>query len=387
MKLTELVSEAQLAAMVAQGYVSVRTHPTLPLAIYNYSKAAQWDGVWNPVTLACRGLIVNMDTGEVVARPLAKFFTWGQSECPDLPLDAIVHVADKADGSLGILYPDGDGWAIATRGLFASDQAVHATEVLRSKYPHFTPVNGYTYLFEIVYPENRVVVDYGDTDDLILLGYVEITTGEFIPAAPNHETWYGPKAQSFGYMTVGAALAMPARVGAEGIVLHRPETGDMVKVKQSDYIALHRIMTDLTARTLWEHLAVNDVHSTIGDVRKTASRLHMDPVRVQQVLDVGPDWMSDYVADALPDEFHQWVRDVIDDLLSRKAGLDRSFRKQFQQLQAVSPTRKDFAELVKDRRDKGILFALYQGQDIGPVLWSLIYPAADKPFEQSEEVA
>jgi RNA ligase len=239
-------------------------------------------------------------------------------------------------------------------------------------------------------------VNYGDMDDLVLLGAVDVESGEFLPHNPHDKwngvlwQWTGPVASSFGEMTFGDALAMPPREGAEGIVVQRPDTGDMVKVKQNDYIALHRILTNITARTLWEHLAVNDVGNSsgdLGDVRKIASRLHMDPVRVQQILDVGPDWMSDYVADALPDEFHGWVREVISDLLDRKVRLDRSFRKQFEQLHKVSPTRKDFAELVKDRRDKGILFALYQGQDIGPSIWSLIYPAADKPFEQSEEVA
>src|SRR5439155_17561955 len=48
--------------------------------------------------------------------------------------------------SLGILYPTPEGHAIATRGSFASEQALHATEVLREKYAAFEPPAGHTVL-------------------------------------------------------------------------------------------------------------------------------------------------------------------------------------------------------------------------------------------------
>jgi RNA ligase len=390
MKLTDLLPERLLAAMIAQNYVTVRVHPTEPLAIYNYTAAASYDNVWNDVTLACRGLIVNHQTGEVVARPLAKFFTWGQPQCPRIHSDAVVHVADK----LGILYPAAGRWSIATRGSFLSDQAQHATRTLRSgKYMDFVPRYGYTYLFEIVYPANRIVVDYGDTDDLVLLGVVDTNTGDFFPATDDFRSqalgWPGPTAQSFGEMTFAQALAMPPRDGAEGIVVLRLATGDMVKIKQDDYIALHRILTNITARTLWEHLAVNDVHGSIMDFRKTAARLHMDPVRVEQVLAVGADWQKVFIADALPDEFHTWVQDTINRL---SGDILWSNERVWSEFNAVlrdvgGDDRKAFAAAVAQHPDRSFLFALYNGHDIRPELWRRAYPSPEKPFAQSEEVA
>jgi RNA ligase len=389
MKLTELLPEPLLVQMITQGYVSVRTHPTEPLAIYNYTKAAQYDSVWNPVTLACRGLIVNHETGEIVARPLAKFFTWGQAECPNLPLDAQVHVADKADGSLGIAYPTGDGWAVATRGSFTSDQAVHATELLRSKYPTFDPAGGYTYLFEIVYPDNRIVLDYGDTDDLILLGLVENGTGDFFPCDGGLRSrgfgWAGKHAKSFGWMTFAEALALPPRSNAEGVVLLRPNTGEMVKVKQDDYVALHRILTNVTARTLWEFLAVNATHGGIMDVKKTASRLRMDPDRVREVLAAGADWERTFLAGNLPDEFHDWARKTIRGLVQAQGLIESRTRVIFAEIQAASTTRKEFADQAKGMVASGLLFALLDGRDITPETWLMTYPPADKPFADREE--
>jgi putative RNA ligase len=41
-----------------------------------------------------------------------------------------------------------------------------------------------TVLVEIVYPANRIVLDYGGLDDLILLGAVDIATGRTFGPGP-----------------------------------------------------------------------------------------------------------------------------------------------------------------------------------------------------------
>ena len=66
------------------------------------------------MTLACRGLIVDAASGVVLARPYPKFFNHDQPGAPDLRMDAPADITDKSDGSLGVLYPDGDGFAVAT---------------------------------------------------------------------------------------------------------------------------------------------------------------------------------------------------------------------------------------------------------------------------------
>jgi RNA ligase len=196
-----------LARALADGHVRAQTHPTAPLTIYNYTEHCAFASAWTEVTLTCRGLIVE-ETGRIVARPLKKFFNHNQPGAPLVSLDEPVSVTDKADGSLGIIYDGPDGLAVATRGSFASAQAVHATSVLRQRYAGWAPPDGLTVLAEIIYPENRIVLDYGGMDDLVLLGAVEIATGRsFGPeAVPG---WPGPIVESFEYETFGAALAAP----------------------------------------------------------------------------------------------------------------------------------------------------------------------------------
>ena len=61
--LSDILDPARLHAMLAQGFVRTQAHPSRPLAIYNYTEACQFAGVWNEITLACRGLVVDSGTG------------------------------------------------------------------------------------------------------------------------------------------------------------------------------------------------------------------------------------------------------------------------------------------------------------------------------------
>src|SRR5690349_16609824 len=109
MQLDNLLDRDLLAAMLANGYVRSQTHPALPLRIFNYSEKTQYERMWNPVTRTCRGLIINDETGEIVARPFPKFFNYGEPATEGLDTSGPACTTDKMDGSLGIMYPTGAG--------------------------------------------------------------------------------------------------------------------------------------------------------------------------------------------------------------------------------------------------------------------------------------
>jgi RNA ligase len=150
-----------------EGLVVKQTHPTLPLTIWNYSLKTQYDNLWDEVTLQARGLVTD-ENGNVVARTFKKFFNLEEKKfTPTSDFD----VYEKMDGSLGIFFYYEGGWIMATRGSFTSDQAVKGYEMM-FKYDFTSLHKNYTYLFEIIYPENRIVVQY-DFEDLVLLGMIE----------------------------------------------------------------------------------------------------------------------------------------------------------------------------------------------------------------------
>lgn len=158
-----------LVKAIDEDLVTQRKHPDLPLWIYNYGPEVQYRKLWNDVTLNCRGLILDEDFN-IVARPWKKFFNLGQVNLP-IQFDDRVEVMDKADGSLGILYNNAYNWvegnlwipdsfAIATRGSFVSEQAIGATKIWNESYSDIVVPDGFTFLFEILLPWNRIVLNY-----------------------------------------------------------------------------------------------------------------------------------------------------------------------------------------------------------------------------------
>ena len=262
--LSDIFDPNDLALLIKEGYVRVQTHPTLPYTIYNYTEKAQFEHAWNDVTLACRGLIAHTTSGRIIARPFAKFFTIDQSDSPfvpDIPWNEAYRVYDKIDGSLGILYPTGGGeYGVASRGSFTSEQAVHATRVWAERYAHTAkPQEGTTYLFEIVYPDNRIVVDYKGFDDLVLIGCVNNFTGRTRGpgSAMLHLLWPGPVAEEYD----PDVIHQDERPDREGYVLHFGESDHRVKVKHETYLNLHRIITNANTKNVWRAWAEGDLEA------------------------------------------------------------------------------------------------------------------------------
>lgn len=352
--LRQVLDPAELFIAVRDGFVTARSHPTEPLRILNYTAKAQYDRAWNPTIMACRGLIYRTDTEEVVARPFHKFFNYGEADCPAFDLSAPVVVTDKLDGSLGILYPTSKGHAIATRGAFTSDQAIHATMTWHIKgYEASTQFSlDWTLLFEVIYPQNRIVLNYGTIDDLVLLGAVEIATGRTMDAqiVADAFNWRGPVAETFPYRTLAEALNAPPRLNAEGLVIHFPDTDERVKVKQADYVELHRIVTGLNERAVWEHLSSGQPMETLYD--------------------------------ALPDEFHGWVRGIASALTAKTEALAAAIELTYTEIVLTLPSdfsRKDFALQAVKSPHRAALFARLDGKDYWPMVWEAVKPEAVKP--------
>lgn len=348
-----------LHQMVEEKYVRVQNHPSLPYQILNYTEKTQFDRVWNTVTKQCRGLIFNVGTGEVLARPFPKFFNYGEEmgQPHEQYRTSSVTVTDKLDGSLGILYPLVSRWGVATRGSFASIQAIHATELLDDYCSAgWEPPEGYTLLWEIIYPQNRIVVNYYDMDDLVLLGAVHTEHGYSVgPDSKELDNWPGPRATVFNFKTFEAALAAPERKGAEGLVVHFHQTDKRVKLKQADYIQLHRIVTGLNERRVWECMKDGMIPEDI----------------------IKP----------LPEEFHKWVKDVYNDIYNQWYDVYDAIIKAYDKI-GETATRKDFALKAVGTPWQSALFLLYDNKDIGPYVWELIKPDFRQgPWSRGEDEA
>lgn len=328
--------------MVTEGFVSARRHESADLTIYNYTQRAQYNSVWNEATLHARGLIV-AGSGELIARPFRKFFNLSQLEAVPKG-EPTFH--EKLDGSLGIAYPLGDYVRIATRGSFASDQAQWATDWLHAHPEHHdfaadAIVRDYTPLFEIIYPENRIVVEYGDRAELVLLTCIDNQTGLDVVL----DGWPGSTASTVELSL--AALAQMDDSNSEGFVLRWP-CGTRAKYKFPNYVRLHKLLTGVNTRTIWELLA--------------------------------NDQSLDELLDLVPDEFYDWVHLTV-------ANLNHDYeiivRRAVDVLDAVdrSATRREQAEFITaNSTHPGIVFAMLDGKNYAEKVWKLVRPERAIPF-------
>lgn len=338
-----------LTKHIAHGEITERFHPEFPeLVIYNYSPSVAFSGVWTHETRTCRGLIVNLDTQEVLARPFAKFFNYGQEKV-DYDLDAVVyHVGNKEDGSLGILYRTPDGkLAMSTRGSFTSDQAIHATkQVVREEALGWGDLSSdYTHLFEIVYPENRIVLDYGDLDELLYLGCVSVSNGVFSPPV---DFW----AETEGPTTLREVLFRDDRPNKEGYVVWLDEW-TAIKLKQRDYIELHKIVTGLNRKSIWQKVSTSS------------------PVDVEN-----------FIAE-LPDELYNWAsitaNEIMDEYADLMAQVDSAYIGMLEYIEDEDITeRRDIADYVLSslvpKEFKGLMFSMLDQKGIDDKVWEMIKP-------------
>jgi len=332
------------------GLVYKQVHPTLPLTIWNYSEKVQYESLWDDITLQTRGLVTD-DKGNVVARPFKKFFN--QEEGKHTPTSEF-DVYAKMDGSLGLLFNYEGEWVMATRGSFTSDQAIKGMEML-SKYDYNRLNKGYTYLFEIIYADNRIVCRY-DFEDVVLLGVIETSTGYEVNIHDGeNDIRLRNLINNLGFRVVKkydgikdySVLKGMIRDDEEGYVV-RFSNGDRMKVKGEEYLRLHKIMTNVSTTAIWE------------------------------VLSSGGN-MDDLLKD-VPDEFYKKIKEYVKQLRYQYWSVQEHAGKYFDNLyesyDRELPEKAKYAEWVKqfDKHLHPILFRMYDNKDYSSYIWKLIKP-------------
>ena len=357
---------------VEAGWLIKQSHPTLPLSIYNYSQATQYESKWDEVTLSCRGVITDDTTGKVLIKPFSKFFNYEEvpNEVPWLTSD-YVYVQEKMDGSLGILFNYNGEWIMATRGSFASEQAIKGLEILKSKYNLDTFEKSIAYICEIIYPKNRIVVKYNE-ERVVFLGAVLNRSFNWNETGEDELHWTTAKAffKSSGIKiedTVKTEQVFKEHLGhdlykklkefntqnKEGFVLRFFPSNTRVKIKFEDYIALHRILTNVSSYDIWENL------------------MKFGKLPEEMLKDV-------------PDEFYNWVHKTEHNIRANfnkiKTLAYFEFDQVFDKVVGHPEFDKVFALEVISRKNSGLLFSIKNGKSIDQAVWKMVKPTYEKPF-------
>jgi len=332
-----------LDGLVAEGYVTRRKHPSEDLWILNYTPKAQYDRLWNETTMSCRGLVVD-SANRIRARCFRKFFNLDEvRDEVEARRGMGFQTFEKVDGSLGILYWAAGEPCIATRGSFTSDQALKGTEMLRRLYPNADLDPDVTLLFEIVYPDNRVCVDYGGREELVLLSAFHTESGEEVPPPSGPF----PFARSFDLGPDFDSMRALNLRNREGFVV-RFQDGYRFKVKFEDYVALHSAIFSVSTRSVWNSL-----------------RRGLSPA------DCG-----------LPDEIHSWVRGVESGLLKEYSSVEARAAEVFASIGHLP--RREFAAAALEYRCSPVLFRMLDGRPYGDLIWKMVEPPYRTPRKDEE---
>jgi RNA ligase len=353
---------------IDRGLVIKQTHPTLPLSIYTYSRTCQYDNIWDSVTTVCRGLILDNE-GNVIAKPFPKFKNLEHHKPNEIPNEPF-EVFDKMDGLLGIAFYYKGDWIMATKGSFISEPAVRGTQMLKNlsilrNYPTTGLRENWTYLFEIISDENRIVCRY-NFEGLVLLGAYDRETLEEI----DYDTLV--KSVSLypdvkvvrkyeNYRNISDIKSFILQ-NSEGFVV-RFKNGFRVKIKSDEYLRLHRILTNFSTTDIWEIL------SNGGDIHQ--------------------------YLDNVPDEFDEWVKNVVNELkygyfqISERAGkLHDHFRYGKYNDVDPEPTKKEFAEFVMKQEPylRPILFAMWDNKPYDHIIWKYLKPKYFCLFKENLDI-
>ncbi len=357
-----------LSKELQEGYVRVQRHPNnYFLCIYNYAHKAMFNWHWNSAICQCRGLILDLTYNEfrIVSRPIPKFFNYNELKDQGIALpDDDYVIQDKLDGYAGILYFLNGKPFIATRGSFDSKQAVKANEILYRKYLHLLDkLNpNYTYQFEIIYPEDRaedrLVLDYGDTEDLYLITVIDTMTGEeyygdeYNPGFPtpiqytsNHTVYESD------FHELSSRGLEDIFVNKEGVVIHYRPSNLRVKVKFDEYKRIQRIRVALTEKKVFEYLVADEVEK---------------------------------LKEGVLEEHWGWVDELVEEF---KEGYTKNWIEAFRFINETGLTRdverKYIAKAFQRYKDPGLLFALWDKKHelVNKRIWKAVWRA----FEIKEQ--
>ena len=251
---------------------------------FKYTTNTVYSEDWDNVSLHARGIVFDYATGEVLARPFDKFFNLGEmidTETGELkPIADYVkqhlgfdnlsgdykhqkfRVMDKLDGSLGIAFWTGVDWYVKTAGSFESDQAKWANDWFDMLVNPNVLDKSKTYLFEIIYNEDKHPIEY-DFEGLVLLGIVDTQTGieeplsEILRVAKELNIRHAEVLEFTDFdEVVKYAKNLPKT--KEGVVITF-ENGFKLKVKGDEFLALQKIFHFLTKDVVYENFLWNSV--------------------------------------------------------------------------------------------------------------------------------
>ena len=332
-------------------------HPTLPLWIYKYTQSTVYDKKWNETNLRCRGLVVD-EHGNIVSNVMPKFFNDFESTAPGMSgliaprKDGIIKTTEKLDGSLITVSWWNENLVVSSSGSFKSPQAFKARKIIEEN--NYTFDKGKTYLFEVIYPENRIVLNYGDMERLVLITKRDTQTG--VEESIDDETkFYKVPVVAKSLEELIAEKARPDFINKEGFVVQY-DNGSRLKVKYDKYMEIHKLISGVNEKYIWEIVKDNI------DIMDLVNRM--------------------------PDHIQAFVKPYMVELRNKYQALEIACMAEYDRIVESLPkgfNRKQFAVIAAQSSNASVMFLMLDGKSYEQAIWNKIRPMATKTFGIGED--
>ena len=248
----------------------------------HYSESCIFNKRWNQWNIQFRDMVVNEATGEILARPISKFFNqrhWA-AEGKEFP-EGVAEITEKLDGVRVTTFPFQGKMECVSEGKFVCPATHTFHELWNTHFSHVELPAGKTLTFELIHPDHQVVIPYEETR-IVLVAAVDNETGEdyiYDQLAAVHESLQAQVTGSFGFglikrvenKTLADVLeeALHLPWNKEGYVVR---IGNIrIKVKSAAYLEVFQIthlMSDKQKYEAWANGQLDTFINSLPDVHK-----------------------------------------------------------------------------------------------------------------------
>lgn len=275
------------------------------LRLFCYTQHVQFSNCWTPAICKARGLIFDIETKQIVSQGFPKFFNLEQWFPPEHSLFAnkeeaaayeqarqevlvsfiqgklVGEVSNKEDGSLIHAFRWKQKLYVHTKGSWEGTQIDLAKELLQKQgfgWGTEQILKNTIFLFELVGPDNKIVLNYSENKLVLLNVYERLQDGTFKEVLDRTQIH---RPFRFGFQVVPLIKSLKKDdTGLEGVVVLYK--GYRFKIKTSWYLALHKALANITERNMFECFVQWKFHN------------------------------ADHLALHAPDEFHALIQNTFD---------------------------------------------------------------------------
>ena len=221
-------------------------------AIFNYYIECDF---YNPIVQEARGIVIDLERLEVACWPFRKFGNYNEGYADKIDWES-AKVLEKVDGSIVKLWFNG----YSNEWQFSTNKTINATNAEVEQYPGVTyysiikSAENYgdidfekldkdkTYIFELISPQTKIIIDYGKTV-LYHLGTRSNVTGEEF-----NEDIGIIKPEQYNVGSLQECIELASKLNDKSIGIIQKEgfvvvdkNFNRIKIKSLDYIARHHV--------------------------------------------------------------------------------------------------------------------------------------------------